>query len=201
MRSLGVSSQTRGLQVQQGLVRIRPLPVSEWEKELVPYLQVIEPGRPVPNIYAVLANHPLLFSKWKHFSGYILRDSTLDPRSRELLILRTAVRNEVAYEWGYHVKLGRRIGMSNADFRLAKTLDIGPDVGERDRALLQAADELFSIRSVSDETWALLGNHFHERQLVDLVFTVGQYNLVAMAIKALGIELDEGLPGFGDVDD
>jgi len=33
-------------------------------------------------------------------------------------------------------------------------------------------------------------------QLMDVVFTVGQYNLVSMALNTLGVQQDEGLPGF-----
>jgi hypothetical protein len=31
---------------------------------------------------------------------------------------------------------------------------------------------------------------------MDLVFTVGQYTLVSMALNALGVQLDAGVPGF-----
>ena len=32
--------------------------------------------------------------------------------------------------------------------------------------------------------------------MVDLIFTVGQYNLVSMALNSLGVQLDEGVSGF-----
>jgi 4-carboxymuconolactone decarboxylase len=36
-----------------------------------------------------------------------------------------------------------------------------------------------------------------QRQLMDLVFTVGAYDLLAMAFNSFGLELDPGLEGFG----
>jgi 4-carboxymuconolactone decarboxylase len=33
---------------------------------------------------------------------------------------------------------------------------------------------------------------------MDIVFTVGQYNLVSMALNTLGVQLDEGLPTFAN---
>ena len=33
-------------------------------------------------------------------------------------------------------------------------------------------------------------------QLIDVVFTVGQYNLVSMVVNTLGVQQDEGFPGF-----
>ena len=37
---------------------------------------------------------------------------------------------------------------------------------------------------------------FDTQQLLDIVFTVGNYNLVSMALNTLGVRLDEDIPGF-----
>ena len=62
--------------------------------------------------------------------------------------------------------------------------------------MLQAADELHAEAHVSNETWKGLANYFDTQQLMDIVFTVGQYNLVSMALNSFGVQLDEGLPGW-----
>ena len=49
---------------------------------------------------------------------------------------------------------------------------------------------------VSDQTWAVLGARYGTEELMDAVFTVGQYNLVSMALNTLGVQLDAGLEGF-----
>jgi hypothetical protein len=49
---------------------------------------------------------------------------------------------------------------------------------------------------VSDATWQGLARHYDTKQLLDLVFTVGQYSLVSMALNTLGVQLDAGVPGF-----
>jgi hypothetical protein len=50
---------------------------------------------------------------------------------------------------------------------------------------------------VRDETWRALAERYDEKQLLDTVFTVGQYNLVSWALNSLGVELDQGVPrGF-----
>jgi alkylhydroperoxidase family enzyme len=63
-------------------------------------------------------------------------------------------------------------------------------------ALLRAVDELHADAFISDVTWADLEEHFDVPQLIDLVFAVGQYNLVSMALNTLGVQLDAGLEGF-----
>ncbi|HLH59157.1 MAG TPA: hypothetical protein VKV33_08400, partial [Streptosporangiaceae bacterium] len=75
----------------------------------------------------------------------------------------------------------------------------GPDApvwGPRDAALLRSVDEIVADRYVSDETWERLAGHLDRRQLMDLVFTVGAYDLLAMAMNTFGLELDPGLTGF-----
>ena len=49
---------------------------------------------------------------------------------------------------------------------------------------------------IANDTWAQLSTRFGTEQLMDLVFTVGQYQLVSMALNTFGVQLDEGIPGF-----
>ncbi len=76
----------------------------------------------------------------------------------------------------------------------------GPDspVWEpRDAALLRSVDEIAADHYVSNETWKRLAEHFDRQQLMDLVFTVGAYDLLAMAFGATpsAWSLDPGLTG------
>ena len=55
----------------------------------------------------------------------------------------------------------------------------------------------FEIRPCpSDATWAALAERYDRRQLMEAIFTVGQYNLVAMYLNSLGVQFDEGFEGF-----
>ena len=49
---------------------------------------------------------------------------------------------------------------------------------------------------MSDETWATLAGELDRQQLMDLVFTVGSYDLLAMAFRSFGVELDDDLRGW-----
>ena len=60
---------------------------------------------------------------------------------------------------------------------------------------MQTADDLFENSVVSDETWAVLSRTYSTEQLMDAVFTVGQYNLVSWALNSFGVPLDDFLPG------
>jgi hypothetical protein len=57
-------------------------------------------------------------------------------------------------------------------------------------------DELHGDAMIANATWAALSALFGSEQLMDLVFTVGQYQLVSMALNTFGVQPDEGTPGF-----
>lgn len=144
----------------------------------------------VPAPLSTLARHPDLARAFLGFNRHLLFESTLSPRVRELLILRTAAVCGSSFERVQHEKLARREGIDDAD--IARTTD-GPDAAgwtPDDAAVVRAADELLSAWTVTDATWADLAARFDERQLMDLVFTVGSYAMFAMACSAFGVRPD-----------
>jgi alkylhydroperoxidase family enzyme len=148
------------------------------------------------NIFTTLIHHPKLMKRWQVFGSHVLNKSTLPPRDRELLILRIGWLCRCEYEFGQHVVIGKEAGLSDEEIeRIAR----GPDATgwePFDATLLRAADELHGDAFLSDETWQALAQRYDTRQMIDVVFTVGQYNLVSMALNSLGVQLDEGFPGF-----
>jgi 4-carboxymuconolactone decarboxylase len=176
--------------------RVKPLEPDEWDDQAQAVLAPIAARGEVLNIFKTLANHPDLLRRWLVFANHILGKSTLAPRERELVILRIGYLCQSGYEWGQHVLIARQAGMSDDEIRAART---GPDTAgltELDRLLLTATDELHADAHVSDATWRALSKHLTTQQLMDLVFTVGQYNLVSMALNSFGVQGDEGLPGW-----
>jgi alkylhydroperoxidase family enzyme len=60
-------------------------------------------------------------------------------------------------------------------------------------ALLTAVDELHEHSRILDDTWATLAAAYSDEQMIDIIFTVGQYHLVSFALNSCGVELDEGI--------
>jgi len=172
--------------------RLDPLPVEEMSEEVrAPF-----GDGPILNIFRTLAHHPKLMKRWLVFGNHVLAKSSLSPRDREIAILRIGWLCGSEYEWGQHVLIGRRSGLSDEEIeRIAE----GPDAegwGDVERAILRATDELHADAFISDETWAELERHYDVEQRIDLVFAVGQYNLVSMALNTLGVQRDSDLPRF-----
>lgn len=178
--------------------RIAPLEASEWDEKT---REVMAPfagdGQPA-NIFRTLAHHPDLLKRWRVFANHVLGKSTLPARERELVILRIGWLCRAGYEWGQHVLIARREGVTDDEIRAIKTGPAAPEWNERDAALLRATDELHGDAFVSDATWTALARDWDTRQLMDIVFTVGQYNLVSMALNSFGVQPDDGLPRLED---
>jgi len=175
--------------------RIPPLPESEWSGDTRKHLEAFVSGKRSINVMATLAQHwDAAQHVWgDHVMGPTL---TLKPRARELLILRTGWLCKSNYEWGRHVLFARQAGLSDEDIRRVKS---GPDDqgwSASDAALLRAADELHAGHMVSDATWAALARHYEKKQLMDVVFTVGQYTAVCMALNSFGVQLEPGVTGL-----
>jgi len=177
--------------------RIAPLAESQWDeiqtKLLMPYKRS---DGSVLNVLTTIARHPDLFGRFMPFVLYVLEEQTLPDREREMLILRIGWLNQAKYEFGQHTLSGKSAGLTNDEIlRITEGPD-DPGWNEFDAALIRAADELHRDAIISDATWNTLSQQYNEKQLMDVVFTVGQYNLVSWALNSFGVQLEEGVPGF-----
>jgi predicted cupin superfamily sugar epimerase/alkylhydroperoxidase family enzyme len=145
------------------------------------------------NVFGTLAQHPELLRQWLGFATYLLRDSTLPPRLRELVILRVGWLCRSPYEWGQHVHVARRVGVDDATLQRLARGSTAADWSPEEAVALRAAEEIVGRHTVSSDTWATLASHFDTRQVLDLVFVVGQYQLVCAALNACRVERDDGL--------
>jgi 4-carboxymuconolactone decarboxylase len=165
--------------------RIPPLSQDEWDLEALSALSL---GQQLPpsNLVGLLAHHPELAKAFLTFNMHLLATSSLPKRTRELIILRVAWRRRCRYEWGAHVRIGRRAGLT--DEEIDEVRAGAPTL------LNRAVDELAGHSRLSDETYQELAAALDRRQLMDLVFTIGAYDMLAGACNTFGVEPDPGMP-------
>ena len=187
--------------------RIPPRPKDDWDAEMDEALDALrspgssrKPGeprreRPSSNILGTFAWHPALAKAWFTFNTQ-LSYSTLTGRDREMLTVRIAWLRRGEYEWAQHVRMAKSAGLSQEEIDAIMAGPDSPVWEPRDAALLRSVDELAADHYVSDETWQRLAKDFDRKQLMDLVFTVGAYDLLAAAMNTFGLQLDPGLTGF-----
>lgn len=176
--------------------RVRPIPADEWTDDQRQVLDPLTNDGEVLNIFATLAHHPLLLKRWLSFGTHVMMTSTLPPREREIVILRTGWRCQSDYEFGQHAVIGRQTGLTDDEVVAVTRGPDDPGWSDIDALLLAATDELVDDHDLTDATWTALSDHYDTQQLIDLVFTVGQYTLVSTALNTLGVEREAGLEGF-----
>ncbi len=141
-----------------------------------------------PRVFTTLARHPRLFRHWLPFAGSFLVRSALPRADVELVVLRTAWTCSCWYEWAQHVSLAGTAGVPPAAI---ERIPRGPEAEgwtPRQARLLRAVDELHEFRVITDATWTALAAELSERQLIELCFLVGHYEMLAMTLNSLGVE-------------
>lgn len=149
------------------------------------------PDATPPNVMATLVRHPVLMRRINALGGVFLVHGRLPPRERELAILRVAWRVGSLYEYGQHVVLGQRAGLTEDE--LAQVCG-GKLTGwsAADDELLRFVDQVLTRARVPDELWLALNERFSPEQLLEFTALVGFYAMMAGIIDVAGIPLDEG---------
>ena len=186
--------------------RIEPLPREEWTDDAVNALRAAfgdaaaeqllttGPEAPrIPNVLTTLMRHPVLTGPFLIYNSVLLNTPTVEPRLRELMILRVAWRTRSTYEWAQHVRLALRCEITAEEIE-AIALGADADVwSSLEAALLRATDQLLEHYRIDDDTWARLAEHLDQHQLIEVAFVVGTYTCLAMAFNSFDLELDPDL--------
>ena len=187
------------------MARIDPVRVKHWAPEYHAALRTLAPddarypqarteGRPKAlNILGTIAHHPALAKGWYPFNAHITRNTTLEQRQRELLVLRTAVLRNSEYEFEQHVFVSRDLGITDEEIERVKSGADAPGWGELDALLLRSVDELIVDGVISRPTWDGLTAHLDVQQILDVIFTVGTYEILAWMISSFEVPIDDDI--------
>ena len=143
------------------------------------------------NIGRMLSYAPTVLRPYYAFSATLLDQLELDPRLRELIILRVAYQTQAQYAWTQHVELAQLAGVS--DEQIA-SLQQGEEAGEhfttKERLALVFADEVLRTPRLSDALFEQMRRQFSSREMVELLLVVGWYWTVGRLMTTLDIEPD-----------
>src|SRR5688572_14665487 len=148
--------------------------------------------------FRTLLVHPELVKGVLPFANYILSASTLTPRHRELLILRTAALTRSDYLWSKHQARAEGAAITSAERTRIASGAGGDGWSFFEAALLRAADELHEYSFVTDATWSALAKQYGVHELMDAVFTVAEATMLANTFNSLGTEPDTPVTGFAN---
>jgi AhpD family alkylhydroperoxidase len=152
-------------------------------------LGVAAGGRP-PNLFPTLARNRRLFRRWLFFAAGLMPGGRLPRADSELVILRVAHNTGCAYEWSHHERIALHSGLSDDDVQRVREGAAAAGWSPRQALLLRAVDELHATRWIGDELWAGLSDLLSEADLIELCMLVGHYEMLAMTLNSLGVEID-----------
>lgn len=153
------------------------------------------PAKEMPGYNRTLLKHPEIFKLRLEIGSTFFRGS-LPVRERELAVLRIGWLLRAPFEWGEHVEIARRAGISSEEIERVIEGSVASGWALHEAALLRAVEEMLSNQMIADDTWALLAQAWNEKQLIEFPMLVGQYVGTAMLQNSLRIRLESGNRGL-----
>ena len=100
--------------------RVPPLPESAWTDEQRALVEKYAPDGNPGNALTTLIRMPALADRFMPLLTYVTHDSTLSPRHRAILILRTAWLTQNGYLWATHASRASESGLTADEVRAAR---------------------------------------------------------------------------------
>ena len=144
----------------------------------------------LPDVFLLLMRHRKLFRPWLRFASRLMPFGTLDRRDTELMILRVGWNCRCRYEWGQHVAIGLRAGLSAAEIARVAEGPRATGWTPAQSAVLQAADDLHRDRMIAAATWQELAQVYNPKQLIEIGMLVGHYEMLAGVLNSVGLALE-----------
>lgn len=186
--------EKRHQQVLGASPRIPPLRIDEIDsesRELVTTVRASAGSGPTDNIpeyMRTMLRHPELFRRNMEMGTTIFK-GLIPPRERELAVLRCGWLCGAPYEWGEHVIIGKRYGLT--DEEVLRVID-GSDAegwSEFDRAIIRGTEELIGDHVLSDASWETLSSQWSSAQMIEFPMMVGQYVATAYVQNSIRMRL------------
>jgi 4-carboxymuconolactone decarboxylase len=181
--------------------RIAPLDVNSLGKEVADSALALRKAatgvvsNEVTEFTATVLKHPALYDRHVQLAMQ-LYTGALPPRDRELAILRVGWLSQAPYEWGQHVPIGKKAGLTVEEVERVIQGSTAPGWNDHDRTILRAVEELLHDAMITDATWAALSAFFDEPQLIEFPIMIGQYVGIAYLQNSLRMRLIPGHEGL-----
>lgn len=173
-------------------------PIEDPDAETAEFLAAVRKrGGLALNLFETLAHDPELLKRLDGLARLFLAEGLLARRDVEIVVLRTAWRTGSEYEFGVHTLLSRKHGLGEAEIAGLGGGDY--DWPERDRLLIDVADQIQAQACLNDATWESLHANFGSAAALELIMLPGYYRMLAGMLKTIRVEREPGVPGWPDL--
>ena len=153
--------------------------------------EILNRGRVKMNVARMIANSDAAFYPFSMLGNSLLTRSKLNPRLRELAILRTAKVSKSVYEWTQHVPIAKAAGVTDEQVDAIENWEAARCFSDEDRLVLRFTDEV--ARNVKGDRGTLeaLRKHMGTTEIVELVMSIGFWGMVARLLETTEVDLED----------
>lgn len=151
----------------------------------------------IPGYMRTMVKHPEIF-RCQMEMGTAIFKGRLSARERELAVVRIGWLLRAPYEFGEHVDIAQRYGISREEVVRVIEGSTAPGWSEHEAAILRGVEQLLASQYIDDATWAVLARSWDEAQLIEFPMMVGQYVATAFVQNSLRIRLADDNPGMSN---
>lgn len=153
------------------------------------------PAAVVPEYMRTMVKHPALFQIQME-AGAVFFNGRIPKREREIAVLRVGWLCGAPYEWGQHVEIAKRYGITSEEIERATVGSTAPGWSRHEAAIQRAVEELIGNKAISGATWDVLAESWDEQQLLEFPAMVGQYVAVAFIQNSIRTRMEAVNPGL-----
>ena len=149
----------------------------------------------VLHLYQMLLHSPPVAEGWLGYLTAIRQKASFSPSLRELVIMRVASINGAPYEAEQHAPIALKEGLTQAQLDDLAAWEGSKLFTPEQRAVLALTDGMTRNVQVPPQAVAAVRQFLNEREVVELVATVGAYNMVSRFLEALDIHSSDQRSG------
>jgi alkylhydroperoxidase family enzyme len=147
-------------------------------------------GLPPLNLFRMLPYAGRVAPAFLRMGGMILNRTNLDPKLRELAILRVGVLTGSDYEVHHHRRIGKDVGLTVGQIDAVAAGPDSPAFDSDQRLVLQVVDAVIRDVKAPDALLAEAVERLGPEALAELVMTIGYYRMVAGFLRNFGVEVE-----------
>lgn len=141
------------------------------------------------NWWTVWARVPGILSA---FSAYSYRTAPIDPKLREIALIRTGYARQSQFVFSQHCKVARRLGLEEEKIQAIAFWTIATVFTAKERAVLAYVDgQILEGGRVHDRVFAALKECLSDEEILILTYLINAYALHATSTRALRLEYDD----------
>jgi 4-carboxymuconolactone decarboxylase len=176
--------------------RFKPLTYEQMtpeQKTMIEHLLAGDRGGSTTGPFNVLLRSPEMGDLAQQFGAQMRYHSSIPRKLNEFAILITARHWTSQYEWYAHQRDGLKYGLEAAVIDSLATGKRPAPMSADEEIIYNFCNELLNKTQVSDATFKATVDKFGERGVVDLIGTMGYYNMVSMVLNVDRYPLPDGV--------